>query len=178
MPRFYFHLTDGRYTLTDTEGVELVDAAKARSEAVSGRRGVIQRLNPTILVTDKLGIQVSAVPFVSGEDREERDTKVDGYPISARPTPFGSADCLAVGLCDAEHLRARLQISDRKAAAQGTVTGSLIQFLLSGKTAATAEPSAFTPVEHTAERPAAIAPTALPATSAYRPFGRWRHFSS
>ncbi len=41
MPRFYFHLADGKDTFTDVEGVELADVREARSMAVSHGASVI-----------------------------------------------------------------------------------------------------------------------------------------
>jgi len=35
MPRFFFHLTDGKRTFTDADGVELKDTAAARAHLIS-----------------------------------------------------------------------------------------------------------------------------------------------
>jgi hypothetical protein len=35
MPRFFFHLTDGKRTFTDANGVELKDTAAARAHLIS-----------------------------------------------------------------------------------------------------------------------------------------------
>jgi hypothetical protein len=64
MPRFYIHLADGKDTFTDVGGVELADVREARSMAVSHGASVIRRQGPVVLVTDKVGVLVDAVPFV------------------------------------------------------------------------------------------------------------------
>jgi hypothetical protein len=71
MPRFFFHLRDGRQRLKDEEGRDLPDAETARKVAVMNARSIIcdevllghVPLGEVIEVEDEAGRDVLAVPF-------------------------------------------------------------------------------------------------------------------
>ena len=71
MPRYYFHLTDGRETVKNPEGMDLSGAAAAREEAMVLARDLKPgKVMPgrswngwLVSVVDQHGHQVEAVPI-------------------------------------------------------------------------------------------------------------------
>jgi hypothetical protein len=71
MPRYYFHLFNSIGFTPDEEGREVVDAERARNEAVKGARSLLSselmngqlNLRGRIEVTDQEGAVVSVVHF-------------------------------------------------------------------------------------------------------------------
>jgi hypothetical protein len=71
MPRFFFHLRDGRRRLIDEEGRDLPDAETARKVAVMSARSIIcdevllgnLPLGEVIEVEDEAGRDVLDLPF-------------------------------------------------------------------------------------------------------------------
>lgn len=61
--RYFFSLTDGTNSIPDANGRELTSDIDARHTALSDAQDVVQRINPTILVTDVRGRAVYATSF-------------------------------------------------------------------------------------------------------------------
>jgi hypothetical protein len=75
MAHFYFHLTDGRQTLDDAEGLELAGEAAAREEArLFARDLALGKLMADrnwsgwrVAIADEQGQQVDSVPIANVE---------------------------------------------------------------------------------------------------------------
>jgi hypothetical protein len=97
MPRFYFHLRDGRSLFRDWEGRELNDEAEARRYATTSARalvatrrnwGIRQGLDCSLEVTDAAGRKLTVVPFVEalggGDGPDRRSARAPDRPTSRR----------------------------------------------------------------------------------------------
>ena len=72
MPRYFFHVVEGTYILSDDEGSELPDLEAVRNDAVEGAREIMaddirsgrKPEDRTMLVRDENGITVLTLPFL------------------------------------------------------------------------------------------------------------------
>ena len=104
MPRFYFHLTDGKRRFLDHDGVELPDLAAARSRAIMDIRDLRRLLSDgqhcdmwRFEIADATGRQVLTVPFAEADDRRDRTwsfqaarANSDARPAQPGGHPLGS----------------------------------------------------------------------------------------
>jgi hypothetical protein len=92
MPRYYFHLTDGKETVKNPEGMDLSGTAAAREEAMVLARDLKHgKVMPgrswngwLVSVVDQHGHQVEAVPIADLLD-EERGRRFVSQRAATRP---------------------------------------------------------------------------------------------